>query len=251
MNKYTPCAVKRGADGQLVSVLVAHGQAEYPFAYRRAPEVQQQRLKDKHQRPGCIVAEHRPRQRDLSSRVGPKTPQRDHAPDQAVQRQVERPREIPPPRASRRRDAVLLTGRSHGIGRQHGDGQVFVHVQPVPLGAVVADRAAGRIRLLALADVLLEHVKLFCRRLGQRALPCLHRADLGDRHPQLPQQAHLAQGLHIRFRIIAVAVRAARGRDQTFLFIKPDVRARQTGPALHFSDVHLSHLPFLCFHYRG
>ena len=85
----------------------------------------------------------------------------------------------------------------------------------------------------------------------QRALPCLSPADLRPGQAHLPQQAQLAQGLHIRFRIIAVAVRAARGRDQPLLFVEPDVRARQTGPALHFSDVHLSHLPFLCFHYRG
>ena len=251
MNKYAQRAVKRSAEGQLFSILVAHGQAENPFAGRCPPEVQQQRLKDKGQCPGKIVAQQCPHPKALFIRINPKSPQRDHTPNKAIQRLVEPARKIPPPRAARGRDAVLLAGRRHGIGRQHGDGQVFVHVQPVPLGAVVADRAAGRIRLLSLADVLLEHVKLSGRGIRQGVLPCLHRADLGDRNPQLPQQAHLAQSLHIRFRVIAVAVRAARGRDQPLLFVEPDVRARQPGPAFHLRYIHCSHLPFLCLHYRG
>ena len=242
--KHAPGARECGAQGQLFPVLIAHGQAEHPLARRRAPEMQQKRLQCKSQCPCHIAAQHRPHPADLRIRVEPEPPQREHQPDEAVQRQVDPPREKPPPRAARGRDAVLLAGRRRGIGRQHGDGQIFVHVQPVPLGAVVAKRTAGRIRLLPLADVLLEHAELPGRCLGQRPLPRLHRADVRHGYPQLPQQAHLAQGLHVRFRIIAVAVRAARRRDQPLLFIKPDVRARHARPAFHFRYVHPSHLPF-------
>ena len=134
-------ARERGAQGQFFPVLIAHGQAEHPLARRRAPEMQQKRLQCKSQCPCHIAAQHRPHPADLRIRVEPEPPQREHQPNQTVQRQVDPPREKPPPRAARGRDAVLLAGRRHGIGRQHGDGQ---GICPRPARPTRRDRRRAR-----------------------------------------------------------------------------------------------------------
>ena len=210
-----------GADGQLFSVLIADGQPEYPLSGRCAPVMQQHRLEHERQQPADIGARERPRQtrRDIL-RIDAEHPLRQHRPQQPIQSGIHIAGKEAPPRTACRRDAVFL---ARVVCGQH-DGLVPVYIQPVPLRSVLADGAAHRIRLFALADVPLQYVELACRRLGQRFLAALDGADVGHAQPQPAQQHDLPQCLYIVLGVIAVAVRAACRREQPLLFVKPDVR---------------------------
>ena len=198
-----------GADGQLFSVLIADGQPEDPLAGRCAPVMQQHRLEHERQQPAGIPARERPRQTrrelDIILRIDAEHPLCQHRPQQPIQSGIHIAGKEAPPRAACRRDAVFL---ARVVCGQH-DGLVPVYIQPVPLRPVLADGAAHRIRLFALADVPLQYVELACCRLGQRFLAALDGADVGHAQAQPPQQHDLPQGLHIVLGVVAVAVLAA------------------------------------------
>ena len=99
--EYLPRAVEAGADGELFAVRRAYLHAEQPLSGRCAPEMQQKRLDDDHEHRadhGAQYIQHDIRAAD----VKPQPPLRYETPQDAVQREVEMPREIPPPRARRR-----------------------------------------------------------------------------------------------------------------------------------------------------
>ena len=210
-----------GADGQLFSVLIADGQPEDPLAGRCAPVMQQHRLEHERQQPADIPTRERPRQiRHKMIRIDAEHPLRQHRPQQPIQSGIHIAGKEAPPRTAGRRNAVFL---ARVVCGQH-DGLVPVYIQPVPLRSVLADGAAHRIRLFALADVPLQYVELACRRLGQRFLAALDGADVGHAQPQPAQQHDLPQCLYIVLGVVAVAVLAACRREQPLLFVKPDVR---------------------------
>ena len=186
--------------------------------------MQQHRLEHERQQPADIPARDRPRQirheLDKILRIDAEHPLRQHRPQQPIQSGIHIAGKVAPPRTAGRRDAVFL---ARVVCGQH-DGLVPVYIQSVPLRSVLADGAAHRIRLFALADVPLQYVELACRRLGQRFLAALDGADVGHAQAQPPQQHDLPQCLYIVLGVIAVAVRAACRREQPLLFVKPDVR---------------------------
>ena len=147
-------------------------------------------------------------------------------------------------RAKKRRHGQPAGGmRSFSRGSSAGSTMDWYRSTSSPFHSVLADGAAHRIRLFALADVPLQYVELACRRLGQRFLAALDGADVGHAQPQPPQQHDLPQRLHIVLGVIAVAVLAACRREQPFLLVKPDVRPGQSRPALCFRYVHTITFP--------
>ena len=183
--------------------------------------MQQHRLEHERQQPADIPTRERPRQiRHKMIWIDAEHPLRQHRPQQPIQSGIHIAGKEAPPRTACRRDAVFL---ARVVCGQH-DGLVPVYVQPVPLRSVLADGAAHRIRLFALADVPLQYVELACRRLGQRFLAALDGADVGHAQPQPAQQHDLPQCLYIVLGVITVAVLAACRREQPLLFVKPDVR---------------------------
>ena len=77
------------------------------------------------------------------------------------------------------------------------------------------------------------------KRFVQRRLPCREFPDLVDPKPQRAQQPDLMQCVEVRSCIIALAVFHAVRREQSFGFIKTDVRARHAGQRFDLTNGHM------------
>ena len=99
--EHLPRAVKAGTDGELFAVRRAYLHAEQPFSGRCPPEMQQKRLDNDHEHHADHDVQHIQHGIQAAD-VEPQPPLRRKAPQETVQREVEFPREIPPPRARRR-----------------------------------------------------------------------------------------------------------------------------------------------------
>lgn len=100
--EYLPGAAEAGTDGELFAVRRAYLHAEQPFSGRCPPEMQQKRLDDDHEHRADYGAQHL--QHDIQfADIEPQPPLRYETPQETVQREIEIPREVPPPRAAGRR----------------------------------------------------------------------------------------------------------------------------------------------------
>ena len=105
--EHLPRAVKAGTDGELFAVRRAYLHAEQPLSGRCAPEMQQERLDNDHEHRADYGAQHL--QHDIQfADIEPQPPLRYETPQETVQREIEIPREVPPPRTAGRPPFLTL-----------------------------------------------------------------------------------------------------------------------------------------------